>query len=256
MATRRTGGAWAGAALAVFYLATPAAAAEVKVISTHNIEPVLDDLRDPFARASGHKVTIEAQGAAATRHRIEAGDAGDVVVNARPVLDALLQAGRIKAGSITDISHSSIGVVVRAGAPKPDVATDEALKRVLLASASIAYPDPAKGSLGGNYFARLVEQWGLSAQLAPKLKLTAGGAPAGQLVATGGAELGINQIAELMWTDGIVLLSPLPPALTDKVVMAAGILVSAREPDAAAAWIRFVASPAAVSALKAHGMNP
>jgi molybdate transport system substrate-binding protein len=83
-----------------------------------------------------------------------------------------------------------------------------------------------------------------------------GGAPAGVLVAKGEAQLGINQIAELMSVPGIEFLAPLPPALTNKVVMAAAVLTAAKEPDAAAAWIKFLGSPAAGEALKAHGMSP
>jgi molybdate transport system substrate-binding protein len=246
------------AAIAIALCALPAAvgAAEIKVISTHNIEPVLDDLQGPFERASGHKVTIEAQGAAATRRRIEAGDAGDVVFNSRAVLDGLVKAGRIRSGSITDVAHSSIGVVVRTGQPKPDISTDAALRTALLQARSIAYPDPAKGSLAGNYLAGLIERWGIADQLKAKSKLAAGGAPAAHLVAAGEAEIGLNQIVEFMTVSGIEFVTPLPPALTDKVVMSAGVLSDAREPDAAAQWIKFVASPAAAKALAAHGLAP
>jgi molybdate transport system substrate-binding protein len=231
-------------------------AAEIKVISTHNIEPTLLDLQVPFERATGHKISIEAQGAAATRRRIEAGDAGDVVVNSRPVLDGLVQAGRIKAGSVVDIAHSSIGVVVRTGQRKPDISTDAALRTALLQAPSIAYPDPALGSLAGNYLAGLIERWGLADELKPKTKLAAGGAPAARMVAAGEADIGLNQIAEFMTVPGIEFVTPLPPALTDKVVMAAGILDNAPRPDAAAQWMHFLASPAAAPALAAHGMSP
>ncbi|HUB95837.1 MAG TPA: substrate-binding domain-containing protein [Stellaceae bacterium] len=236
--------------------AVPAAAAEIRVLSTMNIRPALEDLRGPFERATRIKVTIDYKGAAATRDRVAAGEAGDVVINARPTLDGLLAQGRIKEGSIRDIAHSSIGVVVRAGAPRPDISTDAAFQNALLAATSIAYPDPAEGSLGGNYFASLLEQLGLAGELMSKTTLVGGGAPAGVLVAQGQAQLGINQVAELMSVKGIEFLTPLPPCLTNKVVMAAAVLTSSTAPDAAAQWIKFLASPAAEGALKAHGMSP
>ena len=237
-------------------IACAASAAEITVLTTLNIRPALDDLVGPFEQATGHRVTLDSKPAAPTIARIEAGEAGDVVIHARPALDRLLQHGKIAPGSIVDVSHASIGVVVRAGAAKPDIATDEKLERALLAAPSIAYPDPAQGSLGGNYLAALIERWGIAAQLEPKTRLAAGGAPAAELVASGGAALGLNQIAEFMTVKNIEFVSPLPPVLTGKVVMAAAILPGAREPAAAKAWIAFLASPAAAAALRAHGMEP
>jgi molybdate transport system substrate-binding protein len=245
-----------GCAVLVALAAVPAAAAEIRVLSTMNIRPALEDLRGAFERSTGNKVTIDYKGAAATRDRVAAGEQGDVVINARPTLDGLLLQGRIKDTTIRDIAHASIGVVVRAGAEKPDISTDDALRRTLLAATSIAYPDPAEGSLGGNYFAGLLEDWGLAGELMSKTTLVGGGAPAGVLVSKGEAQLGINQIAELMSVPGIEFLAPLPPALTNKVVMAAAVLSNAKQPDAAAAWIKFLGSPAAGEALKAHGMAP
>lgn len=233
-----------------------APAAEIMVLTTLNIRPALDDLVGPFEQATGDRVTLDSKPAAPSIARIEAGAAGDVVIHARPTLDMLLQHGKIRPGSIVDISHASIGVVVRAGAPKPDIATDAALKRALLAAPSIAYPDPAQGSLGGNYLAALFEGWGIAAELKPKTRLAGGGAPAAEMVAAGEAALGLNQIAEFLPVKGIEFVSPLPPALTGKVVMAAAILPGARAPEAAAAWIAFLASPTAAKALRAHGMEP
>ncbi|HXP73509.1 MAG TPA: substrate-binding domain-containing protein [Stellaceae bacterium] len=244
------------AAIAAGALIAPAFAAEIKVLSTMNIRPALEDVRGQFERTNGARVILDYKGAAATRKRVEDGEPGDVVINSRPTLEALLRLGKIRPGSIVDVAHASIGVVVRAGAPKPDIATDEALVRALLGARSIAYPDPAQGSLGGNYFAGLIDRLGIAAQLKSKTRLVGGGAPAGQVVAAGDADLGINQIAELMSVPGIAFVSPLPPSLTDKVVMAAAILTAAKEPDTAAQWIRFLSSPAAIAALKAHGMGP
>ncbi len=250
---RRALGAGLGIGIMAASMAT---AAEIKVFTTLNIRPALDDLRPQFEQATGHKVNFVSQGAAATMARLEAREEADAVIHARLTLDTLLERGLLKPGSIVDLAHSSIGVVVQAGAPKPDIATDDGLKRALLAAPSIAYPDPAQGSLGGNYLTKLFADWGIAAQLQPKTRLAGGGAPAAEMVAKGEAALGLNQIAEFMPVKGIAFVEPLPPALTRKVVMAGAVLPSAKEPDAAAAWIKFLSSPAAASALKAHGMEP
>lgn len=249
---------WAAPLLAAYgWLAPgPAAASDIRLLSTMNIRPALDALIAPFAAASGHRVIIESQGAASTRERAAAGEGADAVINSRTTLDLLASQGRIVPGSIVDIAHSSIGIVVRSGSPKPDIATDDALKHALLAAKSISYPDPAGGSLGGTYFAQLLTRLGIADEIARKSTLTGGGAACGRVVAAGDAELGVNQIAELLPVSGIEFLAPLPPALQNKVVMAAGIATSAKESAAAAEWIRFLASPAAAAALEADGMTP
>jgi molybdate transport system substrate-binding protein len=236
--------------------ASMAAAAEIKVFTTLNIRPALDELRPQFEQATGNKVNFVSQGAAATMARMEAGETADAIIHARATLEKLAARGMVRTADIVDLAHSSIGVVVRAGAPKPDIATDEALKRALLAAPSVAYPDPAQGSLGGNYLAVLFQHWGIAEQLKPKLRLAAGGAPAAEMVAKGEAAIGLNQISEFMRVQGIAFVEPLPPSLVRKVVMAGAVLPGAKEPGAAKAWIDFLASLAAAGALKAHGMEP
>ncbi len=256
----RVRGAGTGVAIllaaGVGLMAAQAAARDITVLTTLNIRPALDDLRPKFEQATGNKVTFISQGAAATQAKVEAGVAADALIHARTTIEALLKAGLVKPGSVVDISHSSIGVVVRAGAPKPAIATDDALKRALLAVPSLAYPDPAQGSLGGNYLAALFDSWGIADALKPKLTLAGGGAPAAELVAKGEVALALNQVAEFMPVKGIAFVSPLPPALTRVVVMSGALLPGAREPGAAAAWLQFLASPAAAAALRAHGMEP
>jgi molybdate transport system substrate-binding protein len=248
---------WLGAGAGLMMLAVEAAmAADVTVLTTLNIRPALDDLKPRFEQATGNRITFISQGAAATQAKVESGVPADALIHARTTIEALLKQGLIKQGSIVDISHSSIGVVVRRGAPKPDISTDDKLKRVLLASPTIAYPDPARGSLGGNYLAALIDSWGMTDALQPKLKLAGGGAPAAQMVADGEAAIALNQVAEFMPVKGIEFVTPLPPSLTRQVIMSGALLPGARQPDAARAWLNFLASPEAAAALRAHGMEP
>ncbi|HUK59768.1 MAG TPA: substrate-binding domain-containing protein [Stellaceae bacterium] len=231
-------------------------AAEITVLTTLNIRPALDDLRPLFEHATGHTITFISQGAAATQAKVQAGVPADALIHARTTIEALLKQGLIKPGSIIDISHSSIGVVVRAGAPKPDIATDEKFRRALLAAPSLAYPDPSQGSLGGNYLAALFDSWGITDALKPKLKLAGGGAPAAEMAARGEVALALNQVAEFMSVKGIAFVTPLPPALTRQVIMSGALLPGAREAGPAAAWLQFLRSPEAAKALRAHGMEP
>lgn len=232
-----------------------AGAAEIKVVSTLNLRPALDEIAAAYERESGTKILFQSQGAAATEALVAKGVPGDLVIHARPTLERLEKRGRVK-GPFSDIARASIGVAVREGAPRPDISSDAAFRQVLLSAKSLAYPDPKQGSLGGNYLAALFRQWGIAKTLAPKLILAPGGAPAGQLVADGKAEFGVNQVAEIMRVKGIAFLAPLPPALVNKVVMAAALLPQAKNREAAEGFIRFLASPEAAPAIRAHGMTP
>ncbi len=244
------------AAFAGTTVAHPASSADITIISTGNIRPELEELRGPFESSTGNKITFKIQGAAATQKLVTEGAAGDAVIGPRPMFDALLAKGRVRPGSIVDIAQSSVGVAVRAGSPAPDISTDEKFKQLLLDAQSIVYPDPAKGSLGGNYLAKLIVQWGIADQLEAKSQLMDGGVPTAHVVADGKAQFGINQIAEMRPVPGLTFLDPLPPILTNKIVMSAAVLDSAQEPKAAAAWIAFISSPAAAPVIKTHGMEP
>jgi molybdate transport system substrate-binding protein len=235
---------------------TPAGAAEVKVLTTSNLMPILEGLTGAFESTTGHKLKIDHAGAAAVRNRVQGGEFADVVIHSRAAINDLLKQTRIRAGSIANVARSSVGVAVRKGADKPDIGSDDALRRTLLAAASIAYPDPAGGSLGGIYFASLVERIGIAEALRPKTKLTGPATATAELVAKGEAELGVNQIEGLDTTLGIELVFPLPPELKGKIVLAAGVAAAARETDAAIAFVKFLSSPAAAPVIKAKGMEP
>jgi molybdate transport system substrate-binding protein len=231
-------------------------AAQITVVSTNNIRHALDLLVEPYERATGDKVTLESQASTPTRQRIERGDAGDVIIHNRAILEPLVAAGRIQPDSITTIARSSIGVIVRKGEKHPDISSDEKFRQVLLAADSITYPDPAGGSMAGNYLTQLFGRWQIATDLKPKTILAEKGAGAGRVVAAGKASFGLNQTAELMRVPEIEFLAPLPPVLTRAVVMGAALPTNSRDRAAAARWIAFLASPAAEAALRANSMEP
>jgi molybdate transport system substrate-binding protein len=233
-----------------------AGAADIKVLSTGNMQSILGALTIDFEGATGHKLVIEYGSTTKMKARIEAGDAADLTINERYVLDDLLKQGRVEAGTLVDIARSPLGVGVRSGAPKPDISSAEAFKRALLAADSIAYPDPSGGAQDGTYFAGLIVRMGIADELKPKIKITQGGDAAAQLVAAGGAQIGVAQRRNFNTLKGVELLEPLPDIPGIKFLMVAGVPKGAHERDAAIALAKFLSSPAVAPIIVAKGMEP
>jgi molybdate transport system substrate-binding protein len=183
--------------------------------------------------------------------RLERGEPVDVVILARPALDQLIQQRKVSPGSAVDLARSSIGMAVRAGATKPDIGSVDALKRTLLGAKSIAYSESASGVyLSSEMFQRL----GIADQIKNKCKRIAG-EPVGAVVARGDAEIGFQQISELLPVPGIDYVGPLPPAVQKVTVFSAGVAVGSKNPDAARALIQFLASPAVARAITDTGLE-
>jgi molybdate transport system substrate-binding protein len=253
--TRRSMGTMALLLLGLALPAGNAGAAEIKVLSTGNMVSILTELTGEFERASGHKLVIEYGSTPRIKARVQA-EAADLTINERYVLDDLIKQGRVVTGTVVDIARSPLGIGVRAGAPRPDISTSDALKRTLLAADSIAYPDPTGGAQDGTYFVDLIARLGIAEQLKPKIKLTMGGDAAAQLIAAGGAQIGVAQRRNFISLNGVQLLEPLPDIPGIKFLMVAGVVKGAHEPDAAAALAKFLSSPAVASVIIAKGMEP
>ena len=252
--TRRSMGTMALLFLGLALPAGNAGAAEIKVLSTGNMVSILTELTGEFERASGHKLVIEYGSTPRIKARVQA-EAADLTINERYVLDDLVKQGRVVAGTVVDIARSPLGIGVRAGAPRPDISTSDALKRTLLAAESIAYPDPTGGAQDGTYFVDLIARLGIAEQLKPKIKLTMGGDAAAQLIAAGGAQIGVAQRRNFISLNGVQLLEPLPDIPGIKFLMVAGVVTGAREPAGAAAFAKFLSSPGVASVIKAKGME-
>jgi molybdate transport system substrate-binding protein len=228
--------------------AGPAGAAEIKVLSTGNMQSILVALTADFEGSTGHKLVIEYGSTPKMKSRVESGEAADLTINERYVLDDLLKQGRVEAGTLVDLARSPLGVGVRAGAPKPDISTPEAFKRALLAADSIGYPDPSGGAQDGVYFS--------GDELKPKIKLTQGGDAAAQLVVAGGAQIGVAQKRNFNTLKGVELLEPLPDIAGIKFLMVAGVVTGTKQHDAAAAFAKFLSSAAVAPVIVAKGMEP
>jgi molybdate transport system substrate-binding protein len=249
----------AAAEVGLMILLTPglAAAAEIKVMSAVAMRAALDDLAPQFEHTTGHKLTISYAVAGELRKRIEGGEFGDITILPRPWFEPLLTQGKITAGSQIILARSTVGVSVRAGTPKPDISSVEAVRRSLLAAKSVVYGDPAKGGASGVHFVRVLEKLGIAEEMKPKTILIPG-AGAAEVVARGEAEIGVSQTIDLIRVAGADYVGPLPPELqnTTDFVFSAGVLASAKEPDAAKALIKFLSGPDAARVIKAKGMEP
>ena len=239
------------AAVSVFVSST-ASAAEIKVLASGATKEVIDEILPAFEKTSGHKVTIVFTGTANIKKRISAGEVYDLVVVGGPVIDAFIQQGKIAPGSRTDLMKSGVGVAVRAGAPKPDIRSSEALKKTLLAAKSIAY----SSGPSGDYVVSLVERMGIADQVKPKMKQVPSGIRIGTMIDNGEAEIGFQQVSELMHDKGIDYLGPLPKEVQKITVFSAGLRAGAKEPGPAKALVKALTGPDAANVIKAHGMEP
>ena len=203
-----------------------------------------------FERQSGTKVEIKFALTSALQKEIEAGADFDIALLPRPELDALAQAGKIAAGSQTDITRSAVGFAVRAGAPRPDIGTVDALKRTLLAARTIGYSDGPSGA----YIAGLLQRLGIAGAVQPKIRLTT--RPVAEIVAEGEAEVGMQQIVAILPVKGAELVGPLPNELQNIIVYAAGLAAGGAQGGTARAFIAFMATPEVVRLIRAKGMEP
>jgi molybdate transport system substrate-binding protein len=186
-------------------------------------------------------------------NRLRRGEAVDVVIVADGVLVGFIKDGLIIADSYTPLARSAIGMAVRAGASKPDLSTVDALKRTLLQAQSIAY----SASVSGDYLTtELYQRLGIADQVMSKSRLIGGGERVGAVVARGEAEIGFQQLSELLPVPGIAHVTPLPPEVQKVSVFSAGVATSTRDADTARAVIKFFASPEAARAITNSGLEP
>ncbi len=222
------------------------------------MKTAFEELSPSFERATGSRLTVELGPSMRLEQRLGDGEAADVAIVSAGGAAALVARGRLLAGSVVPIAGSSIGVAVPKGAPHPDIASVEGFKRAMLAATSIACSKPVGGGQSGAHLAKVFEQLGIAEAMAVKAKYGAGGAAglAGLVVRRGEADIGIQQMAELMAVDGIDVVGPLPPQLQSVTSFVAAITAAASEPAAGRALIDFLMTPDAKRVLKAKGLEP
>lgn len=240
--------------LAVPLLSASGRAADLTILTAGAYKPILLDLIPDFQTRTGDRIEITNDTAGGVSARIERGEEVDLVVLPMPALEALAAKKRIMAGTAVPLAKSGIGVVVKAGMPKPDISTVEAFKATLLAAPSIAYIDPAAGGSSGIYLAKLFERLGIAEALKRKSVLVPGGLTASRVV-NGEATLALQQISELRAVRDVIFVGPLPEAIQNYTIYAGGIPVTSRKPDAAKALLAYLHSEAALKTLAARGLE-
>src|SRR5580700_2596371 len=242
---------------ALLFAAAATRADEIHVVTSGGFTAAYLELVPEYESSTHNKLITEFGPSMGTTHnaipiRLGRGESIDVVIMAGPALDELIKQGKVRAGSRVDLVQSTIGMAVKAGAPKPDISTVDALKRTLLAAKSIAYSDSASGVyLSSELFPKL----GIADQIKDRTRKIEAD-PVGGVVAKGEAEIGFQQISELRPVKGIDIVGPLPPGAQRVTVFAAGIPATSVHPKAAEALIQWLASPAAYPAIKKSGLEP
>jgi molybdate transport system substrate-binding protein len=242
---------------ASLFLTGAAGAAEVRVMISGGLTAAYNALVPEFERLTGNKV-ITAYGPSmgttinAIPVRLERGEAADVLIMVGYALDDLARQGKVVADSRVELVKSPIGISVKAGAPKPDISSAEAVKRALLAAKSIAYSDSASGVYVST---EMFQKLGIADAMKDKARKIPAEPVAG-VVARGDAEIGFQQISEMLPVPGIDIVGQLPPDLQKITVFSAGIATVSKEPNAGRALIKFLASPAASAAIVKSGMEP
>lgn len=213
---------------------------------------LLAELATAFEQRSGAAVSIESVGGVDAANRVLADEPFDVVVLASDAIDKLIAAGSIDAASKVDMVRSGVAVAVRAGSHRPDIATEDAVKRAVLAARSISYSTGPSGVA----LARLFERWGIADEIKNRIVTPPPGVPVGTLVANGEVELGFQQLSELMNLEGISVLGPLPPAIQITTTFSAGLCAGSAQGESVRAMLAFMTSNEAADAKRRHGMEP
>ena len=245
----------AGALLALGSPGQGASAADIKVLTAGAFKQVLLEALPAFEKETGHKVIVDNDTTGALLKRIDGGESFDLIVITPGAIKDLAQKGKVVDKTGINLAKVGVGVMVKEGAPKPDIGSVEAFKQAVLAAKSVAYIDPASGGSSGTYVEALFAKLGIADQVKPKAKLKKGG-HVSDLISSGEAELGIHQISEIVSEKGVTLIGPLPAEIQNYTTYAAAWANTAKDNPAVARLLDYLAGPALGPILKAKGMEP
>ena len=233
-------------------LSTMADAVELKVIAGGSMTAPLNRLSPEFEKATGHKLSIHFDSTPNIIARVNAGTPFDVVVVPVDVFKDAAARAHFAPGPTVDIARVGYGVIVRAGAPKPDISTSDAFKQAMLAAPSLAF---LPSSAAGAYVTKVFERLGIAEEMKAKTKVQASPAQIPQAVAKGEADIGVF-LSNVLIAPGVELVGPFPGDLQQELVFTSSVAADSREAEAANALIDYLRSPAATAVIKATGMTP
>jgi molybdate transport system substrate-binding protein len=228
----------------------------MKLFSAIAVQGVVEPLIPAFEQTHGCTLDVTWATAPLLLKRLQAGERADALILNRTTTDALLGMGGLVAGSDVVIASSATAIAVKAGAPKPDISTVEALKRTLLASRAISYTDPAAGGASGIYFAKVLERMGIAQEVNAKTRFPPPSGYSGMFLANGEVDLAVQQVPELLHVPGVEIVGPLPGDLHMVTVFVAGIPTDSTRPASARALIESLRTPEAKALFRAKGLEP
>ncbi len=213
---------------------------------------ILADLARDYEARKGTHVEIRSMGGVEAAKLVRAGEATDVVVLASKVMASLEAEGHLAKGSIKDFARSEIGIAVRAGSPRPSIANGQAVKQAMLDARKICYSTGPSG----DHLKALCETWGFADSVLARALVAPPGVPVATLLANGEADLGVQQLSELIGQPGVEVVGPLPPEIQAVTVFSAGVASKSVDPEAAHAFVAFMTSAETAGAKRRYGMEP
>ncbi|HTA71967.1 MAG TPA: substrate-binding domain-containing protein [Bryobacteraceae bacterium] len=230
------------------------AQSQITLIAPGGIRGAIEQLIPGFEAKTGQKVKATFGSGGGTRQQVTRGEAFDVPI-VQPPFQEVLASGNVVVQSATPLASVALGIAVRKGAPKPDISTPEAVKRMLLAANSVSYPDALRGAAAGVSFNETLKNLGIAVAMEPALKRAQGGAAAMTMVAKGEAEIGLTFLSE-MEEPGIDVVGPLPREISTPTSLVGFVSSHAKDPAAAKALLEYLSSASAAAVYEAHRMKP
>ena len=230
-------------------------AAEVTLIAPGGIRAAIQQLIPDFERKSGHKVNATFGSGGGTKERVISGEPFDVPI-VQPPLEPVLASGQVVVASETPLATVAVGIAVRSGAPKPDISNAAAIKRLLLSSKFIAYPNAATGAAAGASFNETLGKLGIVEEMKPKIKIAQGGRGAMELLAKGEVDFGLTFISEIITEPGVEVVGPLPKDISTPTALVGFVSTHSKQPNAAKVLLSYLSSSDAVTVYTQRGMRP
>lgn len=213
---------------------------------------VLIELAAAYGASSARSVKVESVGGVDAMRRLQQGEPFDFVVLADDAIEKLMLDGRLESATRTPFARSAIAVAVAAGAPRPDIGTESAVRGAVLRARTIGYSTGPSGT----HLMRLFARWGIAEAIAPRMVQAPPGVPVASLVVGGDVEVGFQQLSELMHVPGIDVVGALPPEIQAVTVFSAAVCKTSTRRDDTKALLAFLASPEAEDAKRRHGLEP
>jgi molybdate transport system substrate-binding protein len=246
---------WAVIPISIVSMSNTVRAAEVTLIAPGGIRAAVDQMIPAFEKATGHKVKATFGSGGGTKERVIKGEPFDVPIVQLP-LEPVVASGHVMAASETPLAFVAVGVAVRTGTPKPDISSADAVKRLLLGSKAIAYPNAASGAAAGISFNETLQKLGIADAMKPKIKLAQSGRGAMDMLAKGEVDIGLTFISEIITEAGVEVVGPLPRDISTPTVLVGYVSAHTQELDAAQALLRYLSSAEAAAVYKQRGMEP